>query len=109
MILLQIGYQNIVEEAVTSSPNAYNPFNGGNYINYISTGKDGTPRDSAIETQLLMFIEKGKNLIVLILKLLIILFFLEIRMVSFAGGLEFRSDKFEDDRDPRLDGTTKYR
>ena len=28
--------------------------------------------------------------------------------VSFAGGLEFRSDKFEDDRDPRLDGTIKY-
>ena len=55
-----------------------------------------------------MFIEKGKeNLIVLILKLLIILFFFEIGRF-LCGCLEFRSDKFEDDRDPRLDGTIKY-
>lgn len=103
----------LVERALAlSSPNAYNPFNGGgNYINYISTGKDGTPnRDSAIESAIIDVYRKGERELNSVDFKIInnSIFSLRSGKVSFAGGLEFRSDKFEDDRDPRLDGTIKY-
>lgn len=103
----------LVEEALSlSTPDAYNPFNGGgNYINYLSTGNDGTPStNSSIKNAIIDVYRKGER------KLNSFDFkitndsILSIKSgkISFAGGLEFRSDKFTDDRDPRLDGTIKY-
>ena len=41
----------------------YNPFNGGgNYLNYVANGKDGTPsRDSAIDNAIIDVYRKGER------------------------------------------------
>lgn len=92
-----------------STPDAYNPFNGGNQLLY--SGADTTPSDAATirsflvgvnrisETSLSMWDLKASRPDV---------FKLPAGDVGIAGGIEVRRESYVDDRDARLDGTIKY-
>jgi outer membrane receptor protein involved in Fe transport len=88
---------------------AYNPFNGGNLANY-SRG-DSTPNSPATINSFLINVDRtgytslttwdfkaSKN----------DLFRLPAGDVGLAFGGEVRHETYEDDRDPRLNGTIKY-
>jgi outer membrane receptor protein involved in Fe transport len=92
-----------------STPDAYNPFNGGNQGLY--SGPDTTLSDRATidsflvgvnrisETTLTMWdLKASRNDIAT----------LPAGDVGLAGGLEVRRESYSDDRDERLDGTIKY-
>lgn len=92
-----------------STPNAYNPFNGGSQTNY-AVG-DGTP--SSVETinSFLVGVHRiGKTSLatwdarLTNSKLLN----LPAGPLGFASGVEVRRETYVDDRDARLDGTITY-
>jgi len=92
-----------------STPDAYNPFNGGNTTNF-SLG-DTTPSDPATIRSFLVEVHRisktslttgdfrvsNPNLISL-----------WAGPIGFASGVEFRHETYEDNRDKRLDGTVTY-
>ncbi len=92
-----------------STPDAYNPFNGGSIPNF-SLG-DATPSDPATIRSFLVEVHRigttslttgdfrvsNPNLITL-----------WAGPIGFAAGVEARRETYEDNRDPRLDGTIKY-
>lgn len=92
-----------------STPDAYNPFNGGNQLLY--SGADTTPSDTGTirsflvgvnrisETSLSMWDLKGSRPDVMTLPG---------GDVGIAAGVEVRRESYVDNRDPRLDGTIKY-
>jgi iron complex outermembrane receptor protein len=93
-----------------STPDAYNPFNGGNQSNF-SLG-DGTPSNAAtIESFLVDANRIGRtSLTTLDVKLSRSdIFALPAGGLGFAAGAEVRRETFEDNRDARLDGTITYR
>ena len=103
----------LMEQALSiSTPEAYNPFSGGgDFDKYLLTGQDGTPSiDGAVQNAIIDVYRKGKR------KLNSIDFrFNNVDFIKSPGGFtslalgtEYREDSFEDDRDPRLDGTIQY-
>ena len=103
----------LVEESLAlSSPEAYNPFNGGgNYQDYLSNGKDNNPSlDGVIKNAIIDVYRKGER------KLINLDFKIDNQNIieipagpiSIVAGLEYREDSFKDNRDPRLDGTIIY-
>lgn len=92
-----------------STPDAYNPFNGGNQQVY--SGADTTPNNAGTiagflvgvnrisETTLAMWDLKASRPDVVALPA---------GDVGIASGLEVRRESYVDNRDPRLDGTIKY-
>lgn len=92
-----------------STPDAYNPFNGGNQTNY-SLG-DGTPNSAATINSFLVGVHRiGKtSLATWDFKVSNSdLFSLPAGPVGFASGVELRRETYQDDRDARLDGTITY-
>jgi outer membrane receptor protein involved in Fe transport len=93
-----------------STPDAYNPFNGGNQSSF-SLG-DGTPSNAAtIESFLVDANRIGRTSLATVdfkLSRAEILA-LPAGGLGFAAGAELRRETFEDDRDARLDGTITYR
>lgn len=92
-----------------STPDAYNPFNGGNQANN-SLG-DGTPNPAAVVNSFLVGAHRigTSSLTTGDFKFSKAdLFTLPAGGVGFAGGVEVRHETFEDDRDQRLDGTITY-
>jgi iron complex outermembrane recepter protein len=92
-----------------STPDAYNPFNGGNQTNN-SLG-DGTPNSAATINSFLVGVHRvGKtSLATWDFKVSNSnLFILPAGAVGIAGGVEVRHETYQDDRDARLDGTITY-
>ena len=79
-----------------TSPSAYNPFSGGRNSN-IEQALVAVRRDS--EAELTTFDVKFFNNE---------LFNAPAGPVGFLAGVEYRHESFEDDRDPRLDGTIRF-
>jgi outer membrane receptor protein involved in Fe transport len=103
----------LVEESLSlSSPQAYNPFNGGgNYDDYLLYGKDQTSSgEGSIENAIIDVYRKGERELKGWDLRLENLNFLQINsgFIALVTGIEFREDSFKDDRDPRLDGTIQY-
>lgn len=103
----------LTEQALSvSSAEAYNPFNGGgDFDEYLLISQDGTPNiNGAIQNAIIDVYRKGKR------KLKSIdIRFNNFELLKIPGGFssivvgaEYREDSFEDDRDPRLDGTFQY-
>ncbi len=93
-----------------STPDAYNPFNGGSQTNN-SLG-DGTPNSAATINSFLVGVHRiGKtSLATWDFKLSNSdLFNLPGGAVGFASGVEVRRETYQDDRDDRLDGTITYK
>lgn len=93
-----------------STPDAYNPFNGGNQTNN-SLG-DGTPNSAATINSFLVGVHRiGKTSLATWDARISnsALFELPGGSVGFAGGVEWRRETYQDDRDARLDGTVTYK
>lgn len=87
----------LVQEALNDpTSNAYNPFSGGQNTNLESALID-VRRDS--EAELITFDISITNKE---------LFTLLGNSVAFVSGFEVRKESFQDDRDPRLDGTIQF-
>ncbi len=82
----------MVEALSDPTPNAYNPFSAGNNSN-IERALIDVYRNS--ETELRMIDAKISNPE---------MFQMPAGSAAFLAGVEFREEKFKDDRDPRLDG-----
>jgi outer membrane receptor protein involved in Fe transport len=103
----------LIQDAINrTDPTAYNPFNGGCFPDEIGTNvADCTPNPQGVidditvdvfrkgETTLALADFKVSNNNV---------FEMPAGGVGVAAGIEFRRETFEDDRDPRLDGTITF-
>ncbi len=92
-----------------STPDAYNPFNGGSQPNF-SLG-DATPSDPATIRSFLVEVHRISKTSLATADLELSnprLFGLPAGNVGFAAGVEVRRETYEDNRDPRLDGTITY-
>ena len=92
-----------------STPDAYNPFNGGSLTNF-SLG-DGTPNSAATITPFLVDVHRiGTTSLATGDFRLSNSSLIELPAggLGFAGGLEVRRETYRDNRDDRLDGTVKY-
>jgi iron complex outermembrane receptor protein len=92
-----------------STPDAYNPFNGGSQPNY-SLG-DATPSDAATIRSFLVEVHRISKTSLATADAKVSnshLFSLPGGDVGLAAGVEVRRETYQDDRDPRLDGTIKY-
>lgn len=93
-----------------STPDAYNPFNGGNQTNF-SIG-DATPNSQATIRSFLVNVARVSETSLLTGDFRISnprLFSLPGGNVGMAAGVEFRRETYSDDRDKRLDGSITYR
>lgn len=97
-----------------STPDAYNPFNGGCYfpdLEFARANGDCTPSsDAALDAIRIDVFRRGETTLALWdFKLSKDdLFALPAGNVGVASGIEFRRETFSDDRDPRLDGTFTF-
>jgi outer membrane receptor protein involved in Fe transport len=92
-----------------STPDAYNPFNGGSQPNF-SLG-DATPSNQDTIRSFLIEVHRISETSLATADLKLSnprLFSLPAGDVGFAAGVEVRRETYEDDRDPRLDGTITY-
>jgi outer membrane receptor protein involved in Fe transport len=92
-----------------STADAYNPFNGGSQTNY-SLG-DATPNDPATIRSFLIEVHRISKTSLATGDFKVSnnsLFSLPGGDVGIAAGVEIRRETYEDNRDPRLDGTTTY-
>lgn len=92
-----------------STPDAYNPFNGGSQPSF-SLG-DGTPNNAATIDSFLVDVHRISKTSLATLDFRISnseIFNLPGGGVGFASGVEVRRETYEDNRDDRLDGTTTY-
>lgn len=92
-----------------STPDAYNPFNGGDVNN--PTGADTTlSNQAALDAIRIETVRKGKSTLALwdLKASRADLFALPGGDVGMAAGVEYRRDTQLDDRDPRVDGTITW-
>lgn len=92
-----------------TTPDAYNPFNGGTQGAY-SLG-DGTPNSPAVINSFLVNVYRISETSLALIDLKASrndLFTLPGGDVGVAFGVEWRQETYEDDRDKRLDGTVRY-
>ncbi|MFN5645623.1 MAG: TonB-dependent receptor domain-containing protein [Sphingomonadales bacterium] len=98
------------EALALTTPDAYNPFNGGNQTNF-SLG-DGTPSNSNTINSFLVGVHRISKTSLTTWDFKVTnsnLFELPGGSVGFASGVEVRYDSYSDNRDARLDGTITYR
>jgi outer membrane receptor protein involved in Fe transport len=94
-----------------TTPDAYNPFNGGCAMGDPGQG-DCTPNPASVidSFRINVFRKGGTSLALADFKISRDdLFTLPGGNVGIAGGIEWRRETFFDDRDPRLDGTITWR
>jgi outer membrane receptor protein involved in Fe transport len=92
-----------------STPDAYNPFNGGNQLVY--SGPDTTPSDPATIRSFLVGVHRVSETSLSMWDLKASrpdIGKLPAGDVGAAVGVEVRRESYVDDRDARLDGTIKY-
>lgn len=92
-----------------TTPDAYNPFNGGNQQVY--SGADTTPNNAGTIAGFLVGVNRISETTLAMWDLKVSrpdLVALPGGDVGIASGLEVRRESYVDNRDPRLDGTIKY-
>jgi outer membrane receptor protein involved in Fe transport len=97
------------QELFRQSPDVYNLFNGGSLSNF-SVG-DGTPATPAQIAPFLISVYRKSTTELTLADFKLNkndLFALPGGGVGFAFGIEARREAYEEDRDPRLDGTIKF-
>jgi outer membrane receptor protein involved in Fe transport len=97
------------EALARSDASAYNPFNGGDPLDW--SGVDGTPSDAdTIASFTVPVLRESRSTLFQVDTRLLRedLFTLPAGDVGLATGMEWRRETLEDDRDDRLDGTITY-
>lgn len=92
-----------------NTPAAYNPFNGGGLP--ISNEGDGTPSDPGTIDSFIVPVSRVSSTSLALWDFKLSrpdLFELPAGDVGAAFGVELRRETYEDDRDPRLDGTIQF-
>ena len=92
-----------------NTPDAYNPFNGGGFP--IADNGDGTPSDAATIRDFIVPVYRKSSTSLSMWDFKVSrpdLFELWAGPVGAAFGVEARHETYEDDRDPRLDGTIEF-
>ena len=92
-----------------ATPDAYNPFNGGNQQVY--SGADTTPNNAGTIASFLVGVNRISETTLAMWDLKVSrpdVAALPGGDVGIASGLEVRRESYVDNRDPRLDGTIKY-
>jgi iron complex outermembrane recepter protein len=92
-----------------STPDAYNPFDGGDPLN--PSEGDSTPNDIGVINSFMVDIERVSHTSMAMWDVRFSrpdLFNLWGNDVGIATGVEVRRETYGDDRDPRLDGTITY-
>lgn len=92
-----------------STPDAYNPFNGGDLVNF--SGPDTSPSNAAAIQSFLVDVFRISHTSLALADLKFTrpdLFTLPGGEVGMAVGVEARRETYEDDRDPRSDGTITF-
>lgn len=92
-----------------ATPDAYNPFNGGNQQAY--SGADTTPNNAGTIAGFLVGVNRISETTLAMWDLKVSrpdVAALPGGDVGIASGLEVRRESYVDNRDPRLDGTIKY-
>jgi outer membrane receptor protein involved in Fe transport len=92
-----------------ATPDAYNPFNGGNQQVY--SGADTTPNNAGTIAGFLVGVNRISETTLAMWDLKVSrpdVVALPGGDVGIASGLEVRRESYVDNRDPRLDGTIKY-
>ena len=88
----------LMQEALNDpTPAAYNPFNAGVLPSNIERALVDVRRDNTTDLKLIDFKISRPDL-----------FNIFSRPVGFLAGVEWREESFDDDRDPRLDGTIQF-
>lgn len=98
------------QQLALSTPDAYNPFNGGDLQN--PSLRDGTPSSAAALDAIRIEAERVSTTTLALVDLQARrsdLLTLPGGPVGFAAGIEFRRETLRDDRDPRVDGTITFR
>lgn len=104
----------LAQEAINrTDPSAYNPFNGGCLPDQTGFGLqfDCTPNPQAVIDAITIDVFRDGETTLALADFKVSrpdLFQLPGGGVGFAAGVEFRRETFEDDRDPRLDGTITF-
>jgi len=94
-----------------STPDAYNPFNGGTQAGDAWSRGDGTPNSRATIESFLVNVYRISETSLALWDLKLSkpdLFSLPAGDVGVAFGVEHRVETYDDDRDKRLDGTVTY-
>jgi iron complex outermembrane receptor protein len=97
------------KQLALSTPDAYNPFNGGNVANP-SVG-DGTPSTAAARNAIMVKSTRDSTSTLTSWDFRVSkadLFHLPAGDLGMAAGIEVRRETQKDDRDARVDGTIKY-
>lgn len=101
----------LVQEAINrSTPDAYNPFNGGCVMSDPGEG-DCTPNPQSVIDPFLIDVSRDGGTTLALADFKVSrsdLFTLPGGDVGVAAGIEWRRETFFDDRDPRLDGTITF-
>jgi iron complex outermembrane receptor protein len=102
-----------LQEAINrTTSDAYNPFNGGCTEDiFAARFGDCTPSDSATLDDIRINVSRQGETDLFLADFKLSrddLFSLPAGNIGVATGVEFRSESFEDDRDPRLDGTITF-
>lgn len=98
-----------LEALSLDTPDAYNPFNGGGFP--ISDNGDGTPSDAGTIDSFIVPVYRKSSTSLTMWDFKLSrpdLFELWAGPVGAAFGVEARHETYEDDRDPRLDGTIEF-
>ena len=98
-----------LEALSKTTPDAYNPFNGGGFP--ISDSGDGTPSDAATIDSFIVPVYRKSSTSLTLWDFKLSrpdLFQMWAGPVGAAFGVEARNETYEDDRDPRLDGTIEF-
>ncbi|MEQ8559182.1 MAG: TonB-dependent receptor [Henriciella sp.] len=98
-----------LEALSLDTPDAYNPFNGGGFP--ISDNGDGTPSDAGTIDSFIVPVYRKSSTSLTMWDFKLSrpdLFELRAGPVGAAFGVEARHETYEDDRDPRLDGTIEF-
>ncbi|WP_300379119.1 TonB-dependent receptor [Henriciella sp.] len=98
-----------LEALSKDTPDAYNPFNGGGFP--ISDSGDGTPSNAATIDNFIVPVFRKSSTSLSLWDLKVSrpdLLEIWAGPVGAAFGVEARRETYEDDRDPRLDGTVEF-
>lgn len=104
----------LAQDAINrTDPTAYNPFNGGCFPGVFPGpgGGDCTPNPQSVIDDITIDVTREGETTLALADFKVSrpdLFTLPGGGVGFAAGVEFRRETFEDDRDPRLDGTITF-